>query len=292
MPATNRVCIMAAPRTGSSLLRSLLDSQDGVMFAGEMFHPGTVQLPQALKRAIPEAERSAAARDADPVGFLARCVDACPSEVFGFKLFQGHSEAVREHVFEQPDWKIVLLYRENFLAVYASRLAARATGAWSVKAKGAPDPAAEPEDKRVVFDVAKFNKARDGYMRYYDKLIHRCAKTGRPFHLIEYAEVQRAEVVQNLARHLGFPQVGSMSSGLRKQGSRDILSRYANPEEVRPAMAAIGRLDWAEERGALFETTDRALRAVQRRAERKAARREAEATDQAAGAPAPLTSAA
>ena len=143
MSATNRICILAAPRTGSSLLRSLLDSQEDVTFAGEVFHPKNVQLPRPLRRAIPAAEQTREARDADPVGFLERCVEACPTTVFGFKHFQSHADAVRDLVLERPEWRIVLLYRENFLAVYASRLAARASGAWSATG---PTPAGEAEE--------------------------------------------------------------------------------------------------------------------------------------------------
>ncbi len=295
MSATNRICILAAPRTGSSLLRSLLDSQEDVTFAGEVFHPKNVQLPRPLRRAIPAAEQTREARDADPVGFLERCVEACPTTVFGFKHFQSHADAVRDLVLERPEWRIVLLYRENFLAVYASRLAARASGAWSATG---PTPAGEAEEaeaaeaaaaagpaaprRPVAFDAAQFHKSHDTYRRYFDKLLGRCAKAGKPFHVIEYAEVMRPEIVQSLARLLGFPSVGRVSSPLRKQGTARVLERFSNPADAMRAIAEIGRPDWAEERGPLFEVAERAARVAERRAGRRAARAAGEAAAAAA----------
>jgi hypothetical protein len=266
MPATNRICVLGAPRTGSTLLRSLLDSQKGVIFAGEIYHPKQVSLHPKLRRHIPEQERTVAARDADPVGFLAHCAEVCPEPSFGLKLFQGHSKEVREHVIRAPDWKIVILHRDNFLAVYASRLAARETGAWSSHWQADGEKASEddsessgerPQRPRVRFDVAVFLKSRDTYLNYYDTLLKKCVKAGKVFYLIEYTDLLREEMVQNLAWQVGLPHTGRFTTVLRKQGASDVLSRFTNPEDALRTIERVARPDWAQEQGPKFQAQSR-----------------------------------
>jgi LPS sulfotransferase NodH len=246
MAASNKICILGSPRTGSTLLRQLLDSQQGVVFAGEVFHPKNVQVHPKLRARLPEAERTLVVRDADPVGFLEKLAAVCPEPTFGLKVFPSHADAVREHVIGSPDWRIVILYRANFLAVHASRLAARATGAF---AAGKTPDGGKP---KVLFEADKFAQDWKVYDRYYDKLVRKCVAAGKPFHLVEYREVQRPEIVRNLARHLGFPHETPFKTGLVKEGSNDILSRFSNAEAAAEGIARIGRADWAREQGPLF----------------------------------------
>lgn len=251
MHARTRIVLFGVARSGSSLLRSLLASPPGVVFAGDLFHPGAARLPPRLAAWWPEGVPGRAARDADPVAYLETLAARCPAGIFGFKWNLGHSAAVRDYCIAAPDWRVVVLYRDNLLATYASAVGATAAQGWNRRAGQAPRTA-----PRIVFDGAEFARRRGSILAHQDGLLRACAAAGKAFSLIEYTELQRPELVANLARQLGYPAPDALAAPVEKSGDPDILARFTNPEAAAAAIAALGRPDWARERGPRFAWLD------------------------------------
>lgn len=246
MPATTRIVLFGAARSGTSLLRGLLASPAGVLFAGDLFHPNAARLSPRLAGLLPPV---GAARDADPIGYLGRLADACPEPIFGFKWNLGHARAVRDHCIAAAEWRVVILYRDNILATYASALRATAAQRWNRRVGDAAPAAPAPP---VRFDPVGFARRHDQTLRHLDQLLRGCADAGKVFSLIEYTELQRPELVANLARQLGYPDPGALQAPVRKTGDRNILARFSNPDAAAAAIAALRRPDWAYEWGPRF----------------------------------------
>ncbi|HET7010798.1 MAG TPA: sulfotransferase [Anaerolineales bacterium] len=128
--------ILGRSRTGSNLLRGLLNSQRGVLVLGEIF-----KNPQGIEwgmEGIAEPPGALALYRADPVRFLDSCVfDGLGrrSRAVGFKLFYYHAQeesrrAVWEHLRRQPDLHVIHIQRANILRTHLSRARAERDNRW------------------------------------------------------------------------------------------------------------------------------------------------------------------
>ena len=139
----NRFVIVCLPRTGSSMLRSLLNSHRQVIAFGELFNSDT-PMNWALAG---YSKRGPAARlhRRDPVLFLKRAVYGCyPRGIgaVGFKLIYDQArEDGRRHLWRylqtDRDIGIVHLIRRNILRSYLSLQVARKFDHW-IRIRGRP----------------------------------------------------------------------------------------------------------------------------------------------------------
>ncbi|CAH0187153.1 hypothetical protein [Roseomonas sp. CECT 9278] len=248
MGAELRAVLLAHARSGSTLLMDVLDAQPDTSFAHEMFHQKTVNLPDYMGIARRDAAALKPERDADPNGFLDRVVAACPTRIFGFKWFRGHAPAVRDRLVADPAWRVVILHRENFLALFASQRTARITGRYMARDAGAIPPTAPP----LPFDADEFLREHRRYRDYYDGLLRQCDGAGKAFHLVEYRQLSHPAVLRNVARHIGVEAPTLPAPRLVKQGSARLLARFADPGQVQRTLDRLGRPQWAiEEEGFL-----------------------------------------
>jgi hypothetical protein len=224
-----------------------LDAQPDTTFAHEIFHQQRVHLPAFATTPPGDQAALKARRDSDPLGFLAGLAASCPTRIFGFKWFRGHTPAVRQAVIADPAWRVLILYRENFLALHASQLTARLTGHYALR-PGAPAPAAPP----LPFDPAAFAAEYAAYRRYYDGLVAECDRQGKPFLLLEYRQLSRPEFLRNAARHIGVAAPVTPVSRMVKQGSPDLAPRFADPALVRRTVDGLGRGHWMMEVDDIF----------------------------------------
>jgi LPS sulfotransferase NodH len=131
-----RFLVLSRSRTGSTMLRSALDSHPHIVMYGEMLakagaaHGLYSYAPVYLEKL----------RREDPIRFLETIIfRAFPTFIthVGFKLFYYHarnwgetSEAVWHYLQEMDSLHIIHLIRRNSLAMYASRILANQTGEW------------------------------------------------------------------------------------------------------------------------------------------------------------------
>jgi LPS sulfotransferase NodH len=248
MGAEIRAIVLAHARSGSTLLMDFLGGQPDTAVAYEMFHQKTVNLPAYMGIARRDAGALKPERDADPLGFLERVAAACPTRIFGFKWFRGHAPVVRDRLVADPAWRVVILHRENFLALFASQRTARLTGRYVARTAGAEAPSAP----LLPFDADEFLRDHARYRGYYDGLLRECDAAGKSFHLVEYRHLSHPAVLRNVARHVGVQAPILPEPRLVKQGSARLLGRFEDPGLVQRTLDRLGRPQWAiEEEGFL-----------------------------------------
>ena len=129
--ATTRFVILAARRTGSNMLCTLLDAHPEVLCHHELFNPRGVFVALDLRGRAPLGELEA--RDADRRAFLERVwATRLGHRCVGFKLTIGQvPEVIRALVADRGVAKIVLR-RRNLLEAFVSEQIAERLDQWEV----------------------------------------------------------------------------------------------------------------------------------------------------------------
>lgn len=230
--------LLATPRTGSNHLCSLLNSAPGVVMHYELFHPhkvfftGQSQACKQLGSLTPDE------RNADPVAFLNR-VKAADSHVkVGFKLFPNHADKFVRQLVQAPGVRKLVLHRENVLAVYASNERAKVEGKYH--AHGATGPGT-----LVQFKADDFKRFHDKYVQWYAQIGTLATDAGEPFFFLPYAQISNPHVTAAAIHHVtGRTPRTELRSAHVKTGSKDIMSRFENADDVSAYLSKIGRDDW------------------------------------------------
>ncbi len=136
--------IYGQPRTGSSLLRDLLDSHPNVRCENEILNP-------KFGRVAPGKEREIICRD--PRRLLAKCRSESESDAYGCKLL-AHQVRAPHHVFAEllaDGWRIIHIQRRDIFHQAVSYVQASRSGRWVRHS----DVEHEEDD---VIDAAEFLK--------------------------------------------------------------------------------------------------------------------------------------
>jgi hypothetical protein len=136
----------------------------------------------------------------------------------------------------------VVLFRHNFLAVYASQLMATQTGIW-LQREGRP----APERALLPFQPAAFLRAYAAFRSYYRDLMEAFDRAGKPFLVANYTDLLDPLMLRNLARHIGASGDLAMRSTLIKQGTWDVAAGFADRAALSDTLRRIGRLHWETE---------------------------------------------
>jgi LPS sulfotransferase NodH len=127
-----RFVILAAPRTGSNMLCTLLGSHPQILCHHEIFNPTGIFYALGL-RDTSFSLGTSEDRARDPLEFLARIWKAPMDHIcVGFKMTHRQNEIVFDTVLNDPLVKKIVLRRKNRLKTYVSWLVAQQTGQWEV----------------------------------------------------------------------------------------------------------------------------------------------------------------
>jgi LPS sulfotransferase NodH len=241
-----KAVMLAHARSGSTMLMEFLNAQPDTSFAHEIFHREKLHLPPFMVKPGQDQAALRARRDRDPLGFLAETIAACPTRIFGFKWFRGHDATIRDHVVADPSWRVILLYRENFLALFASQRTARLTGRYIQRAG---EPAPPPT---LPFAPEEFLHEYELYRRFYAGLIAQCDQAGKAIHLVEYQHLSNPALLRTAARAIGIATPVAAAPRMVKQGTTRMLERFDRPDVVRATLERINRLHWLVEEDHFF----------------------------------------
>ncbi len=125
-----RFVILAAPRSGSNLLCTMLQSHPNVLCHHEVFNPEGIYVALPLRNSD-FSLGTLTQRDANPMQFLASLWShnlGCTH--VGFKMTHKQHLPVFKSVCADPTIHKIVLTRRNQIAVYVSRLIAEKTGIW------------------------------------------------------------------------------------------------------------------------------------------------------------------
>jgi LPS sulfotransferase NodH len=142
-----RFVILAAPRTGSNMLCSLLNSHADILCHHELFNPSGIYYALGYRDGSLDLG-SIEQRDRQPVEFLDRIWQhPLGFSSVGFKMTRGQDERVLQAVLEDRRVRKILLRRSNVVRTYVSELIANQTGRWEVYDQA--ELPAEPSRVRV-----------------------------------------------------------------------------------------------------------------------------------------------
>ena len=163
--------LLGRSRTGSNLLRDLLNAHSQVIVFGEIFrHYGEIGWDFSY---LPQTKRMRSLIEQQPARFLERWVYGNPPphlQAVGFKLFYYHAQSsawrpVWTYLAEQEDLKVIHVKRKNILKTHLSRKKAMRTNSWVSKS---PSPAKRYEPIALDYQecLEDFTKTRAWEQRY------------------------------------------------------------------------------------------------------------------------------
>ncbi|GAB4183968.1 MAG: hypothetical protein Tsb002_06490 [Wenzhouxiangellaceae bacterium] len=192
-----RFVILAAPRSGSNLLCTLLQSHDQVLCHHELFNPGGIFVALPLRNTDFNLG-TVSERDAEPHRFLQRVWAESPAaSCVGFKMTHRQNESILRAVCADPGIHKIVLRRQARLKTYVSQLLAERSGVWE-DYRDVPPQRPLP----VTVDYARLTQAlayNDEYYAELDQLIR------GPRSDVDYEDLFDHPVQQQLLHDLKLP---------------------------------------------------------------------------------------
>ena len=166
----------------------------------------------------------------------------------GFKLLYIQNIKARDKLIEDPSYRKILLYRENELACFSSRLIAEETGQGNAK-KG----------DIVLTDTVPFNqkefeafcKRRSDFYQKTRQLLAQI-KRRRYFKSIKYIDIDYKDAVTTKGMRRTIDFIGAdinfkTEPNTLKRNTNNIVERFNSPDKVMDYLKSIGKEEWAVE---------------------------------------------
>jgi LPS sulfotransferase NodH len=232
MSTGTRFVVLAAPRTGSNLLCTLLNSHPDVLCHHELFNPNGIFYALEYRDGSLDLG-SMEARDREPFAFLQRVWDhPLGASCVGFKMTRGQDAAIMQGLIEDSGVLKILLHRRNRLKTFISEQLALQTDRWEVYAK---DELAI-ETPQLHVDVGAFKAHCELNESYYQDIRH-ALRSGRQ-HWIEtaYEDILAESEHVRLLEFLGVEATDArLKQASVKQSDRDLRTHIENFQELERA---------------------------------------------------------
>lgn len=244
-----RFIILAAGRTGSNLLRDLLQCHPRCFVGSEIFNHVYYERPfipwygsdywqvkadpTVLERINVDPDLIEL-RSTDPARFIGRLCELTGQKGFtsiGFKLMYHQAEenpSLREYLAAQNDFRIVHLKRKNLLRRHVSLRSAEATGVWEVKS-GEARPIAPRLNLALSDCVADFDNLESLQAKYDQLFAH------HPVLEVVYEDLagDNQAVGSATLRFLGLDSDVSFTVRQVKGGASSLRDVIANYDELK-----------------------------------------------------------
>ena len=193
--------ILNAPRCGSNMLATVLNSHPDVLCHHEIFNPHVIGYARHLQDdtftlgTMDERQR-------DPIDFLGRLWSVrLGRRCVGFKLCERQNERVYRHVLDDTSVKKIILKRRNRVRRFVSLLRAERTGEWVVY-RGS---ARRAEDTAIDVDPAAFLEDLATNDAYYAELEETLRATNQIAITCDFEDLRTRETRSRLLEFLGVP---------------------------------------------------------------------------------------
>jgi LPS sulfotransferase NodH len=233
-PDPIRFVILAAPRTGSNMLCSMLNSHPLVLCHHELFNPEGIHY--ALDQRTGEIDLgSPTERDRDPVGFLARVWrHSQGAKALGFKLNRDQNELAFAAVLSDAAVRKIILIRRNRVETFVSELIAAQTGQWESYATSDLRPYAQT----IRVDVRELQCHIARNQRYYVTIRKALAANGQGYLEVAYEELAGRNEQRRIFDYLGIPLGRTvLQAGTRKVNTRELRDLVANHTALATALS-------------------------------------------------------
>ncbi len=229
-----RFVILAAPRTGSNLLCTLLNSHPEILCHHEVFNP------QGIFVALTHRDGgiqlgSRAERDRDPLAFLERVWRTGHNfRCVGFKWTRGQNRMALESVLQASQVKKIVLRRRNRIKTFISEQIAKRTQQWEAYS---PQELVLPRPSVTVDKIQLLEHVSDND-RFYREIDASLRRGQQPQIDVWYESLFSPREQERL---LEFLQVGTVDRRLTaasvKQNSTDLRDSIANFSELSALLA-------------------------------------------------------
>lgn len=229
-----RFVIVAARRTGSNFLCSLLGSHPDVLCHHELFNPSGSFYALGL-RDTGFSLGTVEERNADPLAFLERTWQHdLGKRCVGFKMTRGQDPQVIAAVLADARVRVIVLRRANRLKTFVSELRAQLTRRWEVYDVSDIDASCP----RVRVDPA----ALDAYVAtneaFYGEVDAALARSGSPVLRVTYERLGDADEQRRVLAFLGLRTDGvALNAASVKQNSCDLRDLVENADALARALA-------------------------------------------------------
>lgn len=242
----NKFIIIASQRTGSNMLISALNSLPQVCCHGELFRKRLLNKRGALSvlNDLDIRYQDNSYREKNFLSYL-KSVQLLRTDCnyFGFKIMLNQSHVVIDYCIKSNDYKKILLFRDNVLAVYSSEKIALKTRQGNVKTN-------EPIIKeKVLFDADEFISFMSKYYSRYQRIRNQLTKHSANNYLeISYTQLTQASGIKNAIdylddRLLTYP----VQINTKKRNSNNIPARFINSNDVLKYLKKCNKTHWETE---------------------------------------------
>jgi len=230
-----RFVILAAPRTGSNMLCTLVGSHPDVLCHHELFNPRGVFYALELRDGAFDLG-GIEERDRDPLAFLERvwATDRGHTHV-GFKMTHRQNESVLDAVLHDSGVRKIVLRRQNRVRTFVSQRISEELDQWEVYRES--DLVAERPKVRV--DPAALQASVAENETYYGEVEELLEDTGQPFLRVSYEQLLTGAEHRRVLEFLGLPDAARAADSLRirsvrqNAGSlRELITNYAELENA------------------------------------------------------------
>lgn len=232
--SARRFLVVAARRSGSNMLCTILGAHPDVLCHHELFNPGGVYV--ALERRDgPAPFGDVAARDRDPFGFLDRVWSAADGRAcVGFKITPAQMrDDVYDALLADAGIAKIVLYRRNVVRAFVSERIAQTLGQWE-----AYDAAALARGRpRVRVAADELVRYADDVRAFYDRTTGRLAATGQGWLALHYESLTALETQRRAFAYLGVtPPAAPFAARSVRQNPGPLAQLIANHDELAAAL--------------------------------------------------------
>jgi riboflavin biosynthesis pyrimidine reductase/LPS sulfotransferase NodH len=232
-PEAVRFAIIAAPRTGSNMLCTMLNAHPEILCHHEIFNPEGIHF--ALDHRGGQFDPGTIAdRDRYPETFLHRVFEhRCGRNAVGFKINRGQNGVAFRCVLTDPGIKKIILRRRNQVKTFVSELIAERTGQWEsyeFSDFSQPSPAVE-------IDVTRLDEYLAATGDYYADIENRLHSTDQQVLHVTYEDLNSDGEQRRILDFLGVStSVPPLIPVTRKRNQADLRFLVSNFNELRAGL--------------------------------------------------------
>ena len=228
-PPRTRFVVIAAPRTGSNWLCSLLDSHPEILCHHEIFNPEGVHY--ALSHRDGRLDFGGVAeRDRAPLAVLERVWrETAGHPIVGFKHGLGQSREVFAAVLADRGVKKVVIRRAGRIRTYLSEQIAHRTGEW----ESYPGIELRERPVRVEVDARRLREHAARNRAFYRWIAEELRASGQTALDVLYERLGSPSERERVQRFLGVLEVAELREATRRQNPgalRELIANFAELE--------------------------------------------------------------
>ena len=245
----NQFVIITNQRSGSNMLVSMLNGHPDIKCFGELMRvtpdwmrrDGYRGALTVLNKVDPKFKDDRY-RFSQPEEFVAAAFrSASKKSFYGFKLLLNQHKQFMKELIKHPDWKIIILRRENILAQYSSLKIAKITGQGNVP-KGT-----KVKKATAIYDSKDFKKFLNREQTRWAEVMSVIEQAWKKPFIIEYTQLLHKSTHIQMLKHIGVEDRIVLEPKTEKRNSSNILSRFANTDKVAKDLRLLSLTHWALE---------------------------------------------